>query len=381
MATGIKTALEQYHKMLSSFSPTSIESGVVNYNREYPDDYCGAYFNRESGKLTVCLTDISEQKTQKYLRILEKDSVEFVKHTFSFKYLLDLSEAVKTACEKNRLASCFYISESKNLVVISPTSNDNKALLSDFLASVGFEIEAVDFVSMGDASPCAIYANPADRVYRWNNGSRGSSIGTIGFNAVDKSGAKGFVTVNHLLWYNNYPDLGIYECQCGSISSYISSPATDSCFVPFSSEITGTSGTIDNSNLYGNTKYNIETYVRDTDDLLENGPVVAFGKTSGIYEGTVSGIAFNYTFPNEPTQIPPMPALLITVDKYHTPDAGDSGGPALILTDDTSNPKKGKIAGILSANWFDGNSTTAAYQYVMNILPGLDLQSIVVNKS
>ena len=151
--------------------------------------------------------------------------------------------------------------------------------------------------------------------------------------------------------------------------------------MPFSSEITGTSGTIDNSNLYGNTKYNIETYVRDTDDLLENGPVVAFGKTSGIYEGTVSGIAFNYTFPNEPTQIPPMPALLITVDKYHTPDAGDSGGPALILTDDTSNPKKGKIAGILSANWFDGNSTTAAYQYVMNILPGLDLQSIVVNKS
>lgn len=79
-------ANEKYARLMDSFP------GDIEPEKEYPADYCGAYY--EDGSLFICLTDISEEAVKPYRDITGDDRVEFIQQEFPLSYLRENQEYI-----------------------------------------------------------------------------------------------------------------------------------------------------------------------------------------------------------------------------------------------------------------------------------------------
>lgn len=77
---------EKYARLMDSFP------GDTEPEKEYPENYCGAYY--EDGSLYICLTDISEEAVKPYRDITGGDGVEFIKQEFPLNYLKENQEYI-----------------------------------------------------------------------------------------------------------------------------------------------------------------------------------------------------------------------------------------------------------------------------------------------
>lgn len=79
-------ANEKFERLMNSFP------GDTEPEKEYPADYCGAYY--EDGSLFICLTDISEEAVKPYRDITGDDRVEFIQQEFPLSYLRENQEYI-----------------------------------------------------------------------------------------------------------------------------------------------------------------------------------------------------------------------------------------------------------------------------------------------
>lgn len=79
-------ANEKYARLMDSFP------GDIEPEKEYPENYCGAYY--EDGSLYICLTDISEEAVKPYRDITGDDRVEFIQQEFPLSYLRENQEYI-----------------------------------------------------------------------------------------------------------------------------------------------------------------------------------------------------------------------------------------------------------------------------------------------
>lgn len=79
-------ANEKYARLMDSFP------GDTEPEKEYPENYCGAYY--EDGSLYICLTDISEEAVKPYRDITGDDRVEFIQQEFPLSYLRENQEYI-----------------------------------------------------------------------------------------------------------------------------------------------------------------------------------------------------------------------------------------------------------------------------------------------
>ena len=349
-------ACNKFEKLINSFSTStySLDNEVVIY----PDNYCGAFYS--DGDLNICLTEISNNSTELYTEILGNENVNYIKSEYSYNYLMSLNEYLVNSMSANNIFNINTVSllQKYNVINVTVSDEESAVALTSNILSQDFSEDAFNIViDAAKPTPTSIYARPGDRVYKWNsNSSRGSHIATIGFNAQNSDGIKGFVTAEHALW--NASNLGIYECNCSAKSSCATSKSTDSCFVPFSSSIAGCTGLISNSGLYGSNTYKITASYTSSANL-EGQTLTGFGKTSGKYTGIVISTNTSYHLDGgDGTSI--TDALLLKTAKGK-PAGGDSGGCIVKIQNSSTTPQTVTFAGILSAT---SDDTDCTYAYV-----------------
>lgn len=79
-------ANEKYARLMDSFP------GDIEPEKEYPENYCGAYY--EDSSLYICLTDISEEAVKPYRDITGDDRVEFIQQEFPLSYIRENQEYI-----------------------------------------------------------------------------------------------------------------------------------------------------------------------------------------------------------------------------------------------------------------------------------------------
>lgn len=290
-------------------------------------------------------------------------------------------------CNKSGVFEVFLMTK-KNVIEISVISNESKEELYSHLISSGFNEKAFDIVvNSNGIKPCAdIYARPGDRVYQWSKDGkdRNSSIATITCNAM-KGTTKGFITVLHTLWHVSTPNLplGAYEQSCGTdVYDYTWGRNTDSLFVPLSSGYSGVTGLIDNSNLYGNTKYQIASYVTSSNDYNElvGMPVKIFGKTTGLITGEVISLEGNINYNGLSDYTSEYRGTInncvrVQLDSPNNNLEGNSGGPVCYDTGNTINSIPQLKLYAMFASFSDDGKYVSCPR-ISNIISELGLTSI-----
>ena len=368
-------ACDKFENLINSFSIATHSNGANDEKSvAFPNEYGGAFY--ADGKLNICLTDVSEKSTVSCKEIVGDDNVNYIKCIYPYNYLREVNNYIVNLMSNNNdkyAINTVGITQRDNVVNVSVSTSEKAEELSDELISKGFEKKSFDIiVDEMRPTPAATYARPGDRVYTWTGGTRGSHIATIGFNAKNSSGKNGFVTAEHALWYGK--NLGVYEYDCSSVSNCTASKSTDSCFVPFNSGITGLTGLINNSGLYGNTTYKLTASYNASADL-EGVTLTGFGKESKKYTGVVLRTSVSYSLTGGDGTL--TTDALEVKTAYKTPKKGDSGGTIAKIKDASVTPQTATLAGILSATSdytsTSGNYTLAYVPKVKNITTALNV--------
>ena len=361
-------ACEKYEYLMNEFSMLGNKSNKYINEIKYPETYAGACYN--NGVLEIFLTDTSSDTINYYINKIGENDVRYIKSIYSYNYLIDLYNFVVDAFSNREIEfNTVAIYQKENIGRISVNSILASHKLQSLLTQSGYESDSYDIIINNNRpKPTSTYARPGDRVYKWSGSTRIGHIATIGFNAKRSDGTKGFVTAEHALW-SGY-DLGIYEYNCSSVSNCIGSKSTDSCFVPFNSAISGGTGLISNSGLYGSSTYKI-TASYNSSANLEGQTLTGFGKTSGKYTGVVQATSVSFTLiGGDGTLV--SDALLIRTPRL-TPTGGDSGGCIVKITDSSSSPQTVTLAGILSSTVDYDDYTEAYVPKAHNILSSLNV--------
>ncbi len=335
-------AYEKFNLLIEHFYSVSSYSQTA---AKYPDEYAGAYY--KDGTLNICLTNYSDENIAAYSDVIGSSNIAYINAKFSYNYLLELNSHLVGLMQKNLYGiNSIDLYQKDNIVEVSVFTQDDYTELLYHLTSEGYASNSFNIVVANRLeTPTSTYARPGDRVYRWNATSREYHIGTIAFNARAEDGTLGFVTAEHVLWYHDY--VGIYETKCAAVSECIRSKETDSCFVPFSAAISGATGLIQNSGLYGNSNYKITAYCGENIDYLEGSTLTGFGKTSGMYTGTVYSTNHSYTLAGGDDTV--ITHALRLQCPSGVPANGDSGGCIVRITNSSSNPKTVTLVGLLSS--------------------------------
>lgn len=353
-------AIEQFENLIDSFSTENVVSVRSMQQNDYsvteqtvfPDNYGGAYYN--NGKLNICLTDTSNNTdVQEIKNVVNDNSVNYVEVDYSLNDLLDTNDSIIDLMQDEiyRIKSV-GVKQQNNVVEVYVEDESNKETLLTYLTENGIDTNQIAiYIDDITVTPVATYARPGDRNYLWySNGTRYYDNGTIGYNAkLTSTGKIGYVTADHCLWnaaQNGYY-VGIYEYSLASPSSCTRSATTDAAFVPFNSSISST-GVINNTNLYGTGKYQITASYTSAANL-ENVTLTSFGKTSGVFTGTVVNAYFSYNITNSYSggTYTVSDALKIQ-SNTNAPEGGDSGGCVARITNSTTSPKQMTLAGITS---------------------------------
>lgn len=334
--------LQEYEKLMDSFSTESILDSEAVTNVIYPYDYAGAYYG-DDGLLHICITS-SEDRVDFYTGIVDKSLTCFDYVNYSFEYLSSIHDLLKsnmisfdvydisTIQADNKVY--IYTSDSKSVETIKSFLNGKSIDDESFeiivdterqiIASSGHEENKDDFKGVNSTN----YFRPGDPVYIWNTGS-GVSWATVLCNArktVNGSYVYGFITAAHLWWDgtsagNNTQSMATYS---QSTTDY----STDATFIPFNNSSYGTTARIENG-IYPTQDQNYMAYYVTSNNGLENFVYRAFGKTSGVsYNISVLSVSETYYFldPNTNTYYP-----LSGIKTSGYSSAGDSGGPLVYV--------------------------------------------------
>lgn len=350
----------------NSYGLTDKSNGANEVNSDnsaYPNEYGGAYYSND-GYLNVNLT--SYENKDYYTSILDDSYVKFHKVDTSLNDLLEIQKCID---DYDIVSSSVY--QKSNTVEIQVTNENAIDEIENAVSSQGFDTDNLKFI-VNDEYPSTLlsndedvndnettlkspltatvgYAYPGDRVYYWTGSTKGSSIATIGFNALNNSTNQyGYVTVEHALW--NRSALGNSEIKMATVSQCTASKSVDACFVPFNNSNYQASGLINNSSLYGSTTYHI-TASYTANSHLEDYSLTRFGKTSGKSSVVVSTYCDYTLIGGDGTTI--YNGLKMA---NNPASGGDSGGPIGLVQSDNSVI----LAGITS-------SSDSSYTYAPKI--------------
>ena len=136
-------ALEIYEKLIGSF--TKPDGDIT-----YPENYSGAYYVPEEGRLCIALTDISESAVKPYRDITGDENVKFVQHKYSYNKLIVLNEYVVGLMSDSGFEIYGVgIYEKDNRVGITAGSQEDLEALKAELIARGFEEDSFE-ISIGE---------------------------------------------------------------------------------------------------------------------------------------------------------------------------------------------------------------------------------------
>jgi len=312
--------IEGYENLLLTFE----ENGSKEI--DYPDEFAGAYFDRESGKTTIYLTDI--EKSGYYDDFFPKSIIEFKEVDYSLEELTTVYQLLSENMVEENI-SIVSIIESSNSLEVSVESDRDKSNLMDFLESKGYEIDMIRFTE--NSAPLKLDSNYTETE---NSASKSSStnyaytgdalkaslygsvisVGTIGANAYNpNTNQYGVITAGHIgsdSTFSSYYNSSNVLMNNGSSIISMFSGECDAAFIPFNSTNTFLSTTQLKNSGISSCVYKKQYILSPAMLGIE---VVKYGATTGQKRGIITSLS---TFPKPPTILkavgnmaPPIPTM------------------------------------------------------------------------